>query len=92
MLGIVELEANLGKAKDFITFDADSGELQIEPDESHAGDYTIKMKLLDSYEEYEKKMLLKVVGKVLPKDDDAIKDQANTSEAQSSVKKEDTLL
>ena len=48
MLGVVELEANLGKAKDFTTFDADSGELLIEPYESHAGDYTIKMKLLDS--------------------------------------------
>ena len=48
MLGVVELEANLGKAKDFTMFDANSGELLIEPNESHAGDYTIKMKLLDS--------------------------------------------
>ena len=63
-LGLVELEADLGRAKNFMKFSPTTGKLAIEPEESDVGQYTVKMMLLDSFEEYEKKMLLKVVGKV----------------------------
>ena len=57
---IIELEGSLGNAKEFVDFDSKTGEMIFEPEEKHAGDYVIKMKLFDSEQEYEKSMFLKV--------------------------------
>ena len=62
--GIIELEVDLGKARDFVRFYSDTGEMEIKPDNDHAGDYTVKVKMLDSYEEYEKTMYLKIIWPV----------------------------
>ena len=60
--GIIELEADFGNARSFVDFDSDTGEIDIKPDEKHVGDYKLKVTLVDSYEEYAKTMLLKILS------------------------------
>ena len=57
---LIELEGSFGNAKSFINFDSKTGEMIFEPEDKHAGDYVIKMKLFDSEQEYEKTMFIKV--------------------------------
>ena len=60
--GIIELEAEFGNARSFTDFDSDTGEIDIKPDEKHIGDYKLRVRIVDSYEEYGKLMLLKVLS------------------------------
>ena len=62
--GALELEASFGRARDFAKFDPTTGEIVIRPEEEHTGDYTLKMKLMDESEEYDKQMLLKVISAI----------------------------